>query len=237
MALKRKLQIVLDSVAPEIHNLWLRPIKDFKWELSFFNGSVWRPVVAAPTAHDHVVGDITNFPTSLPASDVSSWAKAETKPSYTFSEIGSHPTTLSGYGITDATPSSHIGSTGNSHGVATSEVNGFMSTEDKIKLTNIAENANNYLHPDSHPATIITQTSDYRFVTDTEKGVWNGKEDVSNKKTDLTANSDTYYPSQKAVKTAIDAKVDKTSIVNNLTTTTEGSVLDARQGKVLNPFQ
>ena len=103
-------------------------------------------VGAAPTAHDHVVGDITNFPTSLPASDVSSWAKAETKPSYAFSEIGSPPTTLSGYGITDATPSSHIGSTGNSHGVATSEVNGFMSTEDKIKLTNIAENANNYLH-------------------------------------------------------------------------------------------
>lgn len=42
------------------------------------------------------------YPTTLPASDVSSWAKASTKPSYTFSEIGSKPTTLSGYGITDA---------------------------------------------------------------------------------------------------------------------------------------
>ena len=31
-----------------------------------------------------------------------SWSKASTKPSYTFSEIGSKPTTLSGYGITDA---------------------------------------------------------------------------------------------------------------------------------------
>ena len=40
--------------------------------------------------------------TSLPASDVSSWAKASSKPSYTFSEIGSKPTTISGYGITDA---------------------------------------------------------------------------------------------------------------------------------------
>lgn len=40
--------------------------------------------------------------TSMPASDVSAWAKASTKPSYTFSEIGSKPTTLSGYGITDA---------------------------------------------------------------------------------------------------------------------------------------
>ena len=42
------------------------------------------------------------YPTTLPASDVSAWAKASTKPSYTFSEIGSTPTTLSGYGITDA---------------------------------------------------------------------------------------------------------------------------------------
>lgn len=31
-----------------------------------------------------------------------SWSQASSKPSYTFSEIGSKPTTLSGYGITDA---------------------------------------------------------------------------------------------------------------------------------------
>lgn len=33
---------------------------------------------------------------------VPSWAKQSSKPSYNFSEIGSKPTTLSGYGITDA---------------------------------------------------------------------------------------------------------------------------------------
>lgn len=33
---------------------------------------------------------------------ISDWALATSKPSYTFSEIGSKPTTLSGYGITDA---------------------------------------------------------------------------------------------------------------------------------------
>lgn len=33
---------------------------------------------------------------------VPSWAKASSKPSYNFSEIGSKPTTISGYGITDA---------------------------------------------------------------------------------------------------------------------------------------
>ena len=42
------------------------------------------------------------YPTTLPASDVSAWAKASSKPSYTFSELTAHPTTIAGYGITDA---------------------------------------------------------------------------------------------------------------------------------------
>ena len=32
-----------------------------------------------------------------------------------------------------------------------------------------------YQHPTNHPATIITQTSSYRFVTDAEKSTWNSK--------------------------------------------------------------
>ena len=48
------------------------------------------------------MGVLLNKPSSLPASDVYAWAKASTKPSYTFSELTSHPTTISGYGITDA---------------------------------------------------------------------------------------------------------------------------------------
>lgn len=36
-------------------------------------------------------------------------------------------------------------------------------------------------------------------------------EAVSNKKTTLADNSDTYYPTQKAVKTAVDAKQDTMS--------------------------
>jgi hypothetical protein len=44
------------------------------------------------------------------------------------------------------------------------------------KLATVAENANAYIHPVSHPATIITQTADYRFVTDTEKTNWNAKQ-------------------------------------------------------------
>ena len=55
--------------------------------------------IFGPKAHTHKKSDITDFPTSLPASDVYGWAKASTKPSYSWSEIGSKPSTV--------TPSSH----------------------------------------------------------------------------------------------------------------------------------
>lgn len=42
---------------------------------------------AAASSHTHTKSQITDFPTSMPASDVSSWAKAATKPSYSYSEI------------------------------------------------------------------------------------------------------------------------------------------------------
>ena len=39
------------------------------------------------TGHKHVKADITDFPTSMPASDVKAWAKAANKPSYTLGEV------------------------------------------------------------------------------------------------------------------------------------------------------
>lgn len=83
-----------------------------------------------------VTGGTSLAATDIPALD---WSKITT----------GKPTTLSGYGISDATPSSHIGTTGASHGVATTSVNGFMSSTDKTKLDGIATNANNYVHPTS----------------------------------------------------------------------------------------
>jgi len=46
---------------------------------------------------------------------------------------GTNPTTLSGFGITDAAPSSHLNST-NGHPVATKDADGFMSKKDKETL-------------------------------------------------------------------------------------------------------
>lgn len=61
--------------------------------------------------------------------------------SVAWSGVSSKPTTLAGYGITDAAASSHVGSTGTAHGVVTSLVAGFMSSADKTKLDGIAASA------------------------------------------------------------------------------------------------
>lgn len=76
---------------------------------------------------------IKNKPTALPASDVSAWAKASTKPEYSWDEINGKPATFP--------PSSH------NHDNATSTKDGFMSSEDKTKLDGIATGANKYVHP------------------------------------------------------------------------------------------
>lgn len=56
-----------------------------------------------------------------------------------------------------------------------------LSTEDytsaeKTKLASVEEGANAYTHPDNHPASIIAQDADNRFVTDDEKTTWNAKQ-------------------------------------------------------------
>lgn len=51
------------------------------------------------------------------------------------------------------------------------------TADEKTKLSGIEANANNYTHPSSHPATMITEDSTHRFVTDAEKNVW-GEKDV-----------------------------------------------------------
>lgn len=60
-----------------------------------YNPSVSRTVNITPAAigaaassHTHTKSQITDFPSSLPASDVYAWAKASSKPSYSYSEVG-----------------------------------------------------------------------------------------------------------------------------------------------------
>jgi len=64
-----------------------------------YNDLTGRPSAFPPSSHKHTKSEITDFPSSMPASDVPAWAKAAKKPSYSWSEIGSKPSTF--------TPSSH----------------------------------------------------------------------------------------------------------------------------------
>ena len=50
-----------------------------------------------------------------------------------------------------------------------------FTTAEKNKLAGIADKANKYVHPGSHPASMITQDDSHRFVSDTEKSTWNAK--------------------------------------------------------------
>ena len=53
-----------------------------------WSGVTGKPSTFAPSTHSHTKSQISDFPTSMPASDVPSWAKASSKPTYTPSEVG-----------------------------------------------------------------------------------------------------------------------------------------------------
>lgn len=57
--------------------------------------------------------------------------------------------------------------------VVTSSENGLMKNTDKIKLDGIAEGANKYIHPDTHPASMISiaDTSNLFKATDVESAL------------------------------------------------------------------
>lgn len=50
-----------------------------------------KPSTFTPSSHTHTKSQITDFPSSMPASDVYAWAKASSKPSYSWSEITGKP--------------------------------------------------------------------------------------------------------------------------------------------------
>lgn len=61
--------------------------------------------------------------------------------------------------------------------VASISTDGLMSSEDKAKLNGIDNGANNYIHPEMHPASMIDDNETRRFITDAERVKWNDKAD------------------------------------------------------------
>ena len=59
--------------------------------------------------------------------------------------------------------------------LVTMSSDGLMSREDYKKLFEIDKQANNYVHPDTHPASMIEESELRQFVTLVEKSFWNSK--------------------------------------------------------------
>lgn len=90
------------------------------------------------TGHKHVKADITDFPTSMPASDVSAWAKAAAKPSYSKAEIG-----LGNVDNTaDANKSVKYATSAGSASTATTVVNGGAASADVARHVWFSDSSN-----------------------------------------------------------------------------------------------
>ena len=123
-----------------------------------WNAIEGKPSTFPPSAHTHTVANITDFPESMPASDVAAWAKQPNKPSYTASEVGAAATNHTHANMGGAT-SSAGGSAGfvpapaagkqssflrgdgqwvvpanTTYENATSSTDGLMSSEDKTRF-------------------------------------------------------------------------------------------------------
>lgn len=80
-----KLSVAFGKIAKAVISL-ISHLADTTTHITSTERTAWNG--KANGTHTHTKSQITDFPTSLPASDVSSWAKATSKPTYTKSEVG-----------------------------------------------------------------------------------------------------------------------------------------------------
>lgn len=83
---------------------------------------------AAASSHTHTKAQITDFPTSMPASDVYAWAKAATKPTYTKAEVGLGNVDNTADSAKSVKYATSAGTAGTANAVAWGNVSGKPST-------------------------------------------------------------------------------------------------------------
>lgn len=125
---------------------------------------------------DNEVGDVWNIVNAYSLGDMNIKAGDNVAWTGTNWDILSGTVDLSAYAL-----SSHT------HNTATTSANGFLSSQDKVKLDTIETNANAYTHPSTHPASMITG-----LVTVATTGNFNdltGKPTIPSKTSELTNDS------------------------------------------------
>ena len=165
--------------------------------------------------------DLSNKPASLPASDVSAWAKASTKPTYTKAEVG--------LGNVDNTADAnksvkYATSSGNAKKVNNHTVNADVPSGAKFTDTTYGVATTKkagIVKPDGKTITVDTDGTLHGADTIKVDGITITRDDA----TKVIALAKTL---QDKIGT-IGNKVDKKNIVNNQTTTVAGFALDARQ--------
>ena len=209
--------------------------------LSAYQGKVLKGLIDGKQAAGNYALK-SEIPTSLPASDVPSWAKQSSKPSYSWSEIGSRPTALSSFtndsgfitGITKAMVTTALGYTPPSkdttYSDATTSAHGLMTAAMVTKLNGIATGAT--------------------AVTDSTVSGWGYKKTDTNTwiafkgATTSAAGTAGYAPAPSAGAANRYLRSDGTwavppdtntwrGIQNNLTSTSTTDSLSAAQGKAL----
>jgi hypothetical protein len=101
-----------------------------------------KPLTFPPSAHNHLISDVTNLQTTLDG-------KSNTGHTHAIADVTNLQTTLNGKSDT-------------------------THTHAYSSLTSIPTSFTPSAH--SHVATDVTQDATHRFVTDTEKSTWNGKQ-------------------------------------------------------------
>ena len=90
----------------------------------------------------------------------------------TIGDVYNVTTSSEGIGVNYAWNGTDWDNIGGTEPLATADNNGLLSKEGFSKLEGIQQSANNYSHPDTHPASIITvEDSGSRFAAETVEGV------------------------------------------------------------------
>lgn len=139
-------------------------------------------VGAASSSHTHAKSQITDFPSSMPASDVPAWAKAASKPSYGWTEITGKPSTFS--------PASHSHSN-----LTATNITGQTVDVNNYNLSSGSPQIQLYSEKTSGGAANITNipVTGQPFLLKVESLRWASATDYITKQTFLSATAKTTY--------------------------------------------